>query len=212
MTQYAHIDNPVPQRLPRSFQHATGLLMGLDAMTDAQLADLGWYPVRRAELEPGAAGWGDLTLDPDAGEWVYPSLPGDASVALANAKSQKYQERLDALLAARNAGFLFNGKLVDSDQVSRLLISGAVQLATLAMMAGTPEALAQFAASLGAGWRHSDGTIAATDAPSMIAIGQALAVHIATCDAVSQAHKAAIEACTTAADCAALDVTGGYPT
>jgi hypothetical protein len=130
---------------------------------------------------------------------------------LAEAKSAKYQERLDALLNARNAGFLYNGKRIDSDQDSRILISGAVQLATLAMIAGTPEALAQFAAGLGSGWRHSDGTIAATDAAGMIAIGQALAAHIATCDAVSQTHKAAIEAITTAAECLALDVTTGYP-
>lgn len=212
MTYYAHRSDHIKSRLPRSWNdpYTGSYYMGLDTMTLEELADLGWYPVRLEPLEPGAAGHGEFPSEPTNGEWVIPSLPGDPSIALTNAKTQKYQQRLDALLNARNGGFLFNGKRVDSDQESRMLISGAVQLATLALMAGTPEALAQFAASLGAGWRYSDGTIAATDATGMIALGTALAERIAVCDAVSQAHKAAIEACTTADECNALDVTTGY--
>jgi hypothetical protein len=177
----------------------------------ARLATHGLY---RLEREAGDAPLGYEPAELIDGV-LHQSLSGTAeereAASLVNAKTAKYQERLDALLAARNAGFLYNEKRIDSDQDSRILISGAVQLATLALMAGTPEALAQFAAGLGSGWRHSDGTIAATDAAGMIAIGQALAAHIATCDAVSQVHKAAIEASTTAAECFALDVTTGYP-
>jgi hypothetical protein len=209
--QYAHESNQQPRTLPAQWTNpATGdTIMGLSLLSDTELAALGWYPVRREPLEPGASGYAPIELIDN--EFVIASLPGDPEQHLATTKSAKYQERIDALLAARNAGFQFNGKKVDSDQDSRILISGAVQLATLAMMTGTPEALAQFSASLGAGWRYSDGTIAATDAAGMIALGQALAIHIATCDAVSQMHKASIEACTTAAECAALDVTTGYP-
>ena len=205
-TQYLFADHSAPSQ---SLTH-NGMLVPLSIAK----SDPATYGLVSHETEDGDAplGYSEWVL----ADGVYSRTRNGTeeerdAVLLAAAKAAKYQERLDALLNARNGGFLFNGKRVDSDQDSRLLISGAVQLATLAMMAGTPEALAQFAAGLGSGWRHSDGSIAANDAAVMIAIGQALAAHIATCDAVSQTHKAAIEASTTAAGCSALDVTTGYP-
>lgn len=205
--RYAHIDD-VEKSFAVPVVYAG--IRNFDCLTDVQRAEYGVYPFILEPLNAGASGWGDAYFDEASQTIIKPSLPADPELALANAKASKYQERLEALINARNAGFMYNGKQVDSDQESRMLISGAVQLATLAVMAGTPEALAQFSASLGDGWRYSDGSIAATDAVGMIAIGQALAARIAYCDAVGQAHKMAIEACTTAAEINALDVTTGY--
>lgn len=212
MTLYAHIADspPRPRQLPDNWTHAGGLVMGLSALSVPELAALGWYPVRWEALEPGASGYDDAYLDEQAGEFVIPSLPGDPAAALAAAKSQKHAERYAALLEARNGGFLFAGKVVESDQESRILITGAAQLAALATMAGTQQALDDFAASLGAGWRYADGTIAVTSAAGMIALGQALAIRIATCDAISQAYKAAIDASATVEAVAAIDVAAGY--
>jgi hypothetical protein len=182
----------------------------IKANDTARLAELGVYPHITAD-GPAPLGYTAWTLVDGAYHREPAGTDAERNAALLDqAKAAKYQERLNALLNARNAGFIFNGKRVDSDQDSRILISGAVQLATLALMQGTEESLTQFAAGLGSGWRYSDGSVAATDASGIIALGQALAVHIAHCDAVSQAHKAEIEACVTADECLGLDVTSGY--
>jgi hypothetical protein len=205
-TQYLYADHSAPSQ---SIQH-NGMLVPLSiAQSDPATYNLIAYETEDGDAPLGYSDW--VLADGTYSRTRLGTEEERVAYRLTEARTAKYQERLTALLAARNAGFLFNGKRIDSDQDSRILISGAVQLATLAMMAGTAEALTQFAAGLGSGWRHSDGSIAATDAAGMIAIGQALATHIATCDAVSQAHKAAIEACGSAAECAAIDVTTGYP-
>ena len=129
---------------------------------------------------------------------------------IAPLKEQKHRERISALEDAREAGFTHSGSTVASDFKSQLLIQGVVQLAQMALADGSPEVLAQFSTSLGEGWRAVDGTIVATDAMGIIGMAQSLAAHIATCDGVSQAHKAAIDAATTVAELNAIDVTAGY--
>lgn len=204
---YSHIDKPEDQfALPSEYAG----VYGFDCLTDAQRAEYGVYPYVREDLLPGAPGWGDAYLDSETQRIVKPSLPANPEKALADAKAVAHARRYAELLNARNSGVLFNGKIVESDQESRMLIAGAVQLATLAVMQGTQGALEQFAAGLGAGWRYADGTIAATDAYGMIALGQALAARVAYCDAVSQSHKAAIDACTTVDEVRAIDVSTGY--
>jgi hypothetical protein len=96
MTQYAHIDNPIPQRLPHEFDHAGGNTMGLDAMSDDRLAALGWYPVRREPLEPGASGYAPIELI--GSEFVIASLPGDPAVV--------EQQRIDAMTVTALQGML----------------------------------------------------------------------------------------------------------
>lgn len=137
--------------------------------------------------------------------WVIEDIP------LLEAKNIKAAQRKLARAEAIDAGFIYNGSRVHSNSESRILIQGAVQLAQLALADGGTEALSDFAASLNDGWRSVDGTVVATDAMGMVALGRALASHIATCDAVSQAHKVAINGATTVADVAAICVTSGYP-
>ena len=137
-------------------------------------------------------------------------LATDAEI-LAALKAQQQQARIEAVINARQAGFQFNGHLVASDTDSWLLIQGAVTMAQLALAAGTQQALDDFALTLGAGWRAIDQTVVATDAMGIIAMGMALAGHMAVCDAVSQAHKAAIDAAETIEALDAIDPTAGYP-
>jgi hypothetical protein len=207
MTQYAHITESTQRSLQAQWTDpATGnTIMGLSLLSDAELAALGWYPVRREPLEPGASGYGEMTLID--GEYVIPSLPADLEAY----RAQKQQARVQAVISARQAGFQFAGHVVASDTDSWLLIQGAVTMAQLALAAGTQQALDDFALTLGAGWRAIDQTVVAADAAGVIAMGMALAGHMAYCDGVSQAHKAAIDAAETIEALEVIDPTAGYP-
>ena len=127
-----------------------------------------------------------------------------------NAKEEKHRQRLSSRLQAMGGGFMFNGHLVASDQDSRSLLLGSSQLAQMAVADGNQAALDSFSASLGQGWRATDDAIVATNAQEILSLMQALAGHVAVCDAISQGHKAAIESATTVAEVIALDVTSGY--
>lgn len=116
---------------------------------------------------------------------------------LQNAKQAKQAARVQALEAAREAGFAFSGETVSSDAKSQVLILGTVQNASMALADGSQEALDAFAASLGNGWRAQSGAIVAQEASEIVAMGRAFAAHIAQCDATSQVAKAAIEAAET---------------
>ncbi|AFL75404.1 DUF4376 domain-containing protein [Thiocystis violascens] len=185
MTQYAHIDNPIPQKLPHEFQHAGGLTMGLDAMSAERLAELGWYPVRREPLEPGASGYAPIELI--GSEFVIASMPGDLEAV----KAQKHAERHTALIAARDAGFDYDGHRFDSDPASRELIQQAVIGAMLAQSMGMTDA--QFSTLISGGWRNTDGVPVVATIAGMIALGLALGAHMGRCDQASQAQKIAID-------------------
>ena len=205
--QFAYTSELKPRALPAQWTDpASGnTIMGLSLLSDTELASLGWYPVRREPLNPGASGYAPIELI--SNEFVVASLPAD----LAAYKEQKQQTRVEAVIAARQGGFQFNGHLVASDTDSWLLIQGAVTMAQLALAAGAQQALDDFALTLGAGWRAIDQTVVATDAPGIIAMGMALAGHMAYCDGVSQAHKAAIDAAETIEALDAIDPIAGYP-
>jgi hypothetical protein len=102
MPQYAHINDAElkPQRLPRTpwRDPQTGITHHLYSYDDTRLAALGWYPVRREELEEGATGWGEMYLDDQTNEFVIPSLPADPAVALKQRwlKSKRSRKERDA--------------------------------------------------------------------------------------------------------------------
>jgi hypothetical protein len=102
MTQYAHIHDkePKPQRLltkPWRDQQ-TGITHHLYSYDDTRLAALGWYLVRREELEEGATGWGEMYLDDQTNEFVIPSLPADPAASLKQrwSKSKRARKERDA--------------------------------------------------------------------------------------------------------------------
>jgi hypothetical protein len=101
--QYANISDLIPQRLPCSYTHEGKLYMGLDAMTDAQLATLGWYPVRREPLAEGATGWGEMYADDQTNEFVIPSLPANPEAAHERYLDGLQCTRTQALIAIEDA-------------------------------------------------------------------------------------------------------------
>ena len=165
---------------------------------DADLSSLGY-----AKIEPTPKPSIDLGQkvyqgDPEEyapGQWRRTWIVSDVPVETARAR--KHAERIENLEEAREAGFLFNGAVVDSSIKSQVLIQGIAQLAQIALANGTES---DFEANLGSGWRASDGTIVATDAASVIAMAEAFAAHVAACDAASQAIKQAIDQAETSAD------------
>lgn len=91
---------------------------------------------------------------------------------------------------------------VDSDERSRILIAGAVQMAQIAMAAGEPYSV---------DWVMADNQPVTHDAPAMITLGLAVGQHIAACWARAQALRAEIDAAETIEAVAAIDITTGWP-
>jgi hypothetical protein len=125
-------------------------------------------------------------------------------------KAEKHQERIKALETAREAGFAHNGSLVASDAISQTLLTSLNTEASLALLSGDQAQLDQFANGLGDGWRAVDGTIVATTAAEFRSMMQSWYAHVAATDAISQQHKAAINAAATFGELDAIDVTAGY--
>lgn len=101
-----------------------------------------------------------------------------------------------------NGGCMTASGPVDSDPVSRGLITGSVSMATIAKAAGAP-----FATT----WRMQDNSYVGLDADAMIAMGVAVGEHVAACYEASFAVKDLIDAAADKAAIEAVDITAGYP-
>ena len=99
--QYAHTSDAKPFTLRKTWTHPVThqTHMGMEVRSDEQLAELGLYPVRREPLEPGASGYGEMTLV--GNEFVIPSLPGDPVAAheayLDTLSCTRLQDRLELI-------------------------------------------------------------------------------------------------------------------
>jgi len=108
-----------------------------------------------------------------------------------------------AVKAARDvheqAGCTTPSGQVDTDADSQRKVGGA---ATMALALG---------ASFTMDWRMKDNSIVRLDASGMIALGEAVAEHVAACQARKNALDAAIDAATTLDELAAIDPEQGWP-
>ena len=111
---------------------------------------------KKAQPKPGFA-WSVATRD-----W-------EDVRTLDEAKDHAWERIKRDRFKAEAAGFLHNGILFDSDPVSITRISGAVQLALLAQMAGQSFAIT---------WTVADNSTIELDAAGMIAVGGALGRHV----------------------------------
>lgn len=103
---------------------------------------------------------------------------------LADLKAQQWNLIKQARSIAEHAGFTWDGSTFDSDAVSQQRITGAVTLA-------------QMNPGFTIGWTLADNTVRVLSAADMIAIGQALGLHVATIFGQAQALRNQIEAATT---------------
>ena len=112
MIQYAHTSDLTSRRLPTQWRDPTtgNTIMGLSLLSDGERAALGWYPVERQPLEPGATGYGDAYLDEATQTVVIPSLPGDPVAAHEQYLDSLQCSRTQALIAIEDAtnGLVFD--------------------------------------------------------------------------------------------------------
>lgn len=101
-------------------------------------------------------------------------------------------DKWTAIKAARDAiefgGFTWDGSTFDSDPESQSRIQGAAQLATLAMIAGQ---------AFSVDWTLATNAVRTLTGADMLAVGQAMGVHIMTTHATGRALREAIEAAIT---------------
>lgn len=127
--------------------------------------------------------WSNATM-----EWV------DAR-SLEDLKTAKWAEIRAARDAAEFGGFTWDGDDFDSDVASQARIMGAVQMATLAAMAEQPFSIE---------WTLATNIVRTLDGAGMVAVGLALGAHVAQQHETGRSLRAAIEACTTAAEVEAI--------
>lgn len=118
------------------------------------------------------------------------------------ARAQRWDDAKAARNAAASGGCETPLGRVDTTDTSRVLITGAVQMAQLAQATGQ---------SYSVDWTMADNSKVTHDGGAMIAMGIAVAEHIATCWAHSQVLRDAINAAATVEDIANVDITAGWP-
>lgn len=135
---------------------------------------------------------------PFAGATVVDPAAGDLSIAKARAWAAVKAERDKCAGGGCNTAL---GR-VDSDERSRILIAGAVQMAQIALAAEEPYSV---------DWVMADNEPVTHDAPAMIALGMAVGEHIAACWARAQALRGEVEAAETVEAVAAINFVSDWP-
>lgn len=133
------------------------------------------------------------------GEVVHAEPPEPSITDLREAHwadARRYRER------CTNGGCVTSWGRVDTDDDSRLKISGAVQMAMLAQMAGDPYSI---------DWTMSDNSQVTLDAVGMLQMGVSVGEHVKLCHANGTSIRTAIEAAADETALAAIDITAGYP-
>lgn len=103
---------------------------------------------------------------------------------------------------AINGGALTPSGRVDSDEVSRTNITGAVVGAMLAQSNSMPFAIE---------WTLENNDFAVLDAAATIAMGVAVMGHVNDCHARARALRGAIEGAATVTDLLMIDIESGWP-
>lgn len=107
---------------------------------------------------------------------------------IADLRAEAWARIKSARDAAERGGMTFDGSTFDTDVLSQQRIAGAVQMAQLALAAGTPWSIE---------WTLLDNTVRSLDANQMIGVGVALATHINAQHVKARGLRALIDAATT---------------
>ena len=118
------------------------------------------------------------------------TVVADGLDTLDSLKLRKWAAIKDRREQVEFGGFTWDGSVFDSDAESQSRIQGASQLATLAMLSSS---------NFSVDWTLADNTVRTLSIANMLAVGQAMGVHIMTTHGVGRGLRAAIEAATTTA-------------
>lgn len=124
--------------------------------------------------------------------WSNQSMSWEDLRPLDEVKADKWLEIKLARDAAEHDGFTWDGSVFDSDSDSQTKIIGATQLANM-----NP-------ASFLMDWTLKDNTVRTLTGAQMIAVGQALGVHVNAQHVLGRTLRQQIEAATTASEVAAI--------
>jgi hypothetical protein len=101
-----------------------------------------------------------------------------------------------------NGGVLTPAGTFDSNDLSRLNVSGAVLGAVVAKSASAPYSVQ---------WTLQDNSVVTLDADQMIEVGMAMLNHVAACHDYARMLRGMIEAATDMAELLAIDLEAGWP-
>jgi hypothetical protein len=127
--------------------------------------------------------------------WKMPERIAVDMRLLNEAKEQKWATLKDARTAAESAPFICDGSVYQADKER---ISGAVQLALLAQLAGQPFTI---------DWTLSDNTVRTLDAAQMIAVGVAMGTSVSAIFGTARSLREQLDAATTIVEVDAI----GWP-
>lgn len=133
---------------------------------------------------------------PGAGfEWDNDSMSWVDARTLGEVKAQRWAQIKAQRDAVEFGGFTWSGDEFDSDAESQARIMGAVQMALIAAQAEQPFAI---------DWTLADNTVRSMSAADIVSAGLALGEHVAAAHGIARTLRAAIDACTTAAEVEAV--------
>lgn len=165
-----------PREIPVAWRHVSGL----NHLSDAELAQLGWLPAttQEATFDPltqklGAA---EVTIGEAAVSVVYPAIVLDASEALANLKAYAAQKRFEV----ETGGITIAGVAVATDRESQSLINGAYSA-----VQRDPQRVID--------WKGANGFVL-LDAAAVTSLADAVAAHVQAAFATEATVSAMIDA------------------
>lgn len=137
----------------------------------------------------------------DEAIYVRPRTP-DPAEALAIARLQRWEAAKLIRDAHIDSGCMTPLGRVDSDEASRLNISGAVQAALIAQAAGESFAI---------DWTMADNSVVSHNGSAMVAMGLAVASYVSACHEAARLLRVAIEDAADLAAVEAIDIEVGWP-
>jgi hypothetical protein len=127
--------------------------------------------------------------------WDYASQAWVDARTLDAVKAQRWAQIKAQRDAVEFGGFTWSGDEFDSDAESQARIMGAVQMALIAVQAEQPFAI---------DWTLASNAVRSMSAADIVSAGLALGEHVAAAHGIARTLRAAIDACTTAAEVEAV--------
>ena len=169
------------------------------------LVKSGTCPVDMLELQAGD-GQSAIPIpaevsDPESYSWIdgEPEILPPVIPTLAELKAAKWETVRIMRESHIGGGCSTPSGVMDTTLVSRTNISGAVQMASLAMAASQAFEI---------DWTIADNSTVTLDGLAMIAVGIAVGAHVAACHAVARALRVEIEAAEDVEELEAIDPEG----
>jgi len=185
---------PTQKSPPRLIDTGTGTVSSAALIKQnnvRRMASLGLY--RHESIGDGP--YGEWELSSDHQGPLYTRTTRDLSAEEIEQRREQLQRLRSAERVRRQiGGFLYNGHTYASDREESIPLMTNAAISAQSAISQGPDAVAAYEASLGAGWRDTDGVARINTAAGILALHSAFVSHGAAVDVASQALKARIAA------------------